>query len=61
MGHIRAHSNLPSPLAEGNALANKLTKIVAVLQAELAQQSHTLHHQNCLGLQKQFKLTREAA
>ena len=29
VGHIRAHSNLPGPLAEGNALANKLTKIVS--------------------------------
>ena len=61
MGHIRAHSNLPSPLAEGNALANKLTKIGAVSREELAQQSHALHHQNCLSLQKQFKLTRKAA
>lgn len=52
MGHIRAHSNLPGPLAEGNGLAEKL---------ELAQQSHALHHQNSLSLQKQFKLTKEAA
>ena len=60
VGHIRVHSNLPSPLAEGNALADKLTKIVALSQGELAQQSHALHHQNSLSLQNQFKLTREA-
>ena len=61
VGHIRAHSNLPSPLAEGNALADKLTKIVALSQVELAQQSHVLHHQNSISLRKQFRLTREAA
>lgn len=61
VGHIRAHSNLPSPLTEGNALADKLTIRVALSQVELAQQSHALHHQNSISLQKQFKLTREAA
>ena len=61
VGHIRAHSSLPGPLAEGNALADELTKIIAVSQVKLAQQSHALHHQNSLSLRKQFKLTREAA
>ena len=61
VGHIRAHSSLPGPLAEGDALADKLTKIIAISQAELAQQSHALYHQNSLSLSKQLKLTREAA
>ena len=47
---IRAHSNLPGPLTEGNALADKFTKIVAPSQVELAQQLHALHHQNSLSL-----------
>ena len=38
--HIRAHSNLQSPLAEDNALADKLKKIIALSQVELAQQTH---------------------
>ena len=61
MGHIREHSSLPSPLAEGNALADKLTTIIVLCQIELAQQSHALHHQNRLSLREQYKLTREAA
>ena len=59
VGHIRVHRSLPGPLAEGNALADRLTKIIALSQIELAQQSHALRHQN--SLRKQFKLTREAA
>lgn len=42
VGHIRAHSSLPGPLAEGNALADEFTKIIAISQAKLAQQSHAL-------------------
>lgn len=38
VGHIRAHSSLPGPLAEGNALADKLTKIIVLSQFKLAQQ-----------------------
>ena len=48
VGHIRAHSNLPGPLAEDNALADELTKIIVLSQTELAQQLHALHHQNSL-------------
>ena len=61
MGHIRAHSSLPGPLAECNALADELTKIIALSQIELAQQLHAIHHENSSSLRKQFKLTREAA
>lgn len=46
MCHITAHSDLPGPSAEGNALADKLTQLVPLSQVELAQQSHALHQQN---------------
>lgn len=61
LGHVRAHSNLPGPLAEGNKSADRLTKMVALSQVELAQQSHTFHHQNSKSQRKQFGLTRETA
>ena len=44
VGHIRAHSSLHGPLAEGNALADNVIKIIALSQIELAQQSHALHY-----------------
>lgn len=44
VGHIRTHWNLPGPLAVGNTLADKLTKIIVLSQVELAQQLHVLHH-----------------
>ena len=59
MSYIRVHSNIPGPLTEGNALANKFTKLIALSQVELAQQSHVLNHQNSKSLKKQFGLTRE--
>lgn len=46
VGYIRAHTNLPGPLAEGNPLAHKCPKLIALSQVELAQQSHALHYQN---------------
>ena len=59
VGHTRAHSNLPGPLAEGNAFADKFTQLVILSQVELHQQSHTLHNQNSKNLKKQLGLTRE--
>lgn len=59
VGHIRAHSSLPGPLADGNASAGKLTQMATLSQGEYAQQSHSLHHQNSRSLRKQFGLTRE--
>lgn len=44
--HTRAHSNLPGPSAEGDALADKLSQLVPLSQVELAQQLHVLHQQN---------------
>ena len=35
VGHIRERSNLPGPLAEGNALADELTKIAALYHIDL--------------------------
>lgn len=52
MGHIRAHSNLPGPLAEGNALVNKFTQLITLSQVELEQRSHALHYQNSKSLRK---------
>lgn len=47
IGHIRAHSNLPGPLAAGN---DKIDKLVAGCQQmslyDCAQASHSLHYQN---------------
>ena len=37
IGNIRAHSNLPGQLVEGNALADELTQLIALSQIELAQ------------------------
>ena len=37
VNHIRAHSNLPVPLASGNSLADKLIQLIALSQVELAQ------------------------
>ena len=36
VGHTTAHSNLPGPLAEGNALADKFTQLITLSQLELA-------------------------
>ncbi|XP_016060605.1 PREDICTED: endogenous retrovirus group K member 25 Pol protein-like [Miniopterus natalensis] len=62
VGHIRAHSILPGPLAEGNAQADMLTHgtFLVISSIEQAQASHALHHQNASGLRKQFNVTREA-
>lgn len=61
VGHIRAHPNLPGPLAEGSALADKFTQFTTLSQLELAQQSYAMNHHNSKSLRKQFGLTREIA
>lgn len=60
IGHIRGHSSLPGPLALGNASADSFTHIF-LSQQQLAEQSHTLHHQSARSLRYQFKITCEAA
>lgn len=60
IGHIRAHSSLPGPLAEGNNKADEAIR--QVLGAfEEAQASHRYFHQNSLALRKQLGLKREQA
>ena len=52
VGHIRAHSGFPSPLHEGNALADALTKVIALNlheKTDKAKNSHKIHHQNAAG------------
>lgn len=61
VGHIRAHSGLLGPLAEGNSPADRATHIVGITQLELAQQSHALHHQNSQSLHRVYNIPREAA
>lgn len=70
IGHIRAHSGLPGPLAQGNALVNQATQVVGAVQTAVpdtadpvlkAQQAHGLHHLNAHTLRHKFAITREQA
>ena len=59
MGHIRAHSGLPSPLHEGNALADALTNVITLNlheKIDKAKSSHKIHHQNAAGLRHEFHI-----
>ena len=49
VGHLRAHTDLPGPVSEGNALADQLThQICAVSQEsyEAAEKAHNHFHLN---------------
>lgn len=59
VGHIRGHTKLPGPLAQGNGLADSYTRIFMAL--EQAKDSHNLHHQNALALKRAFGITGEQA
>ena len=64
VGHIRAHSSFPSPLHEGNALADALTKVIALNlheKIDKAKNSHKIHHQNAAVLRYEFHIPRETA
>ena len=64
VGHIRAHSGLSGPLHEGNALADALTKVIALnlhKKIDKAKNSHKIHHQNVAGLRYEFHISRETA
>lgn len=64
IGHLRAHSDLPGPLAQGNALADAATRLALPALADpitQAQQSHALHHLNARTLRLLFKITRDQA
>lgn len=64
IGHLRAHSNLPGPLSEGNARADLATRLVFPVltgSIEQAAAAHALHHLNAHTLHLMFKITREQA
>ena len=59
MGHIKAHSGLPGPLHEGNALADALTKVIALnlhKKIDKAKNSYKIHHQNLPGSRYKFHI-----
>ena len=63
MGH-RAHSCLSGPLHEGNALADVLTKVIALnlrKKIDKAKNYHKIHHQNAAGLRYKFHISRKTA
>ena len=62
VGHIRVHSGLPGPSREGNALADALTKVIALIlheRIDKAKNSHKIHHQNAAGLRYKFHIPRQ--
>ena len=74
IGHLRAHSDLPGPLVEGNKKADLATRaqiplyVIANINSNdpddriaLAQKSHQLHHLNARTLRLMHKITREQA
>lgn len=65
LSHIRAHSSLPGPLAEGNSFVDQATQAFFVLTelspVSATQQAHKLHHFNAQNLRNKFKITREQA
>lgn len=59
-----AHTLLPGPLSEGNALADAATQLTFPVLADpvsLAQQAHSLHHLNSQTLRLAYKVTRDQA
>ena len=64
VAHIRAHSGLPGPLHEENALADALTKVIALNlheKIDKANNSHKIHHQNAAGLRYKFHIPSKTA
>ncbi|XP_012892228.1 PREDICTED: endogenous retrovirus group K member 11 Pol protein-like [Dipodomys ordii] len=66
VGHIRAHTGLPGPLAQGNELADLATRSVLISHLESSQvtaarEAHRLHHLNAQTLRQRFSITREQA
>ena len=62
--HIRAHTNLPGPLSEGNALVDSLTRQVWIFQAtavEHAVKFHSQFHVNSKTLCRRFSIPRATA
>lgn len=65
IGHIRAHTGLPGPLAKGNDRVDLATQLVASVTPDsplaAAQRAHELHHLNAHTLRLKFSITREQA
>ncbi|XP_012879155.1 PREDICTED: endogenous retrovirus group K member 8 Pol protein-like [Dipodomys ordii] len=66
VGHIRAHTGLPGPLAQENELADLATRSVLISHLESSQvaaacEAHGLHHLNAQTLRQRFLITREQA
>lgn len=61
--HIRAHSNLPGPMALGNALADAATRMAMLAYSALqeAQDFHAKFHVTAETLRRRFRLTRQQA
>lgn len=62
--HLRAHTDLPGPLSQGNDLADKNARLMCTITSDpisQATQFHQLHHVNAHTLRLLFKLTREQA
>ena len=62
--HIRAHSTLPGPMAERNALVDASTRMEFIFHAtplELAKDFHQLYHVPAATLQQKFDISRASA
>lgn len=56
-----AHSGLPGPLSEGNALVDQATQVIGLTSVEQAQRAYALHHLNSNSLRHLYKIPRETA
>ena len=64
VGHLQAHSDLPGPLSEGHALADKLTRQIYAVSQEsygAAKNAHNRFHLNAGSLRFHYKISREQA
>lgn len=62
--HIRAHTGLPSPMTKGNYLADRATRVIALLlspKLETAREFHKQFHVTAETLRRRFSLTRKEA
>lgn len=64
VGHIRAHTQLPGPLSEGNQRADAITRMAVTLVCsafDKATQLHQRYHLNAGSLRYHTGITREQA
>lgn len=52
ISHIRAHTNLPGPLAKGNAIADSITHVylLSITNLQKAEKIYASFHQNAAAL-----------